>query len=176
MLPVGGPFDWGCTRRGVPEWFCIGDLLKGFNTHRCIPCCFYIKQATFLVMFCQIHFQAWRGGPSVPCYKHGQADLMKNLFVQLIYLFGFQCRFQSFVQVISRRVVLWAEETSTYTWSRFCTINCWPPTSNYQLSHLRSGQDSNSGLRGGRWECYHSATVPPLPPHFYFKNWHVKRH
>ena len=29
--------------------------------------------------------------------------------------------------------------------------------SNYQLSHLRLGRDSNSDLRGGRRECYHSA-------------------
>ena len=33
--------------------------------------------------------------------------------------------------------------------------------SNYQLSHLRSGQDSNSNLTGGRLECCHSSTVAP---------------
>ena len=27
------------------------------------------------------------------------------------------------VQVISQWVVLWAEETSTYSWSGFCTVN-----------------------------------------------------
>ena len=42
------------------------------------------------------------------------------------------------VQVISRRVVLWAEETSTYSWSRFCTANCRLSVNNYQLSHVRS--------------------------------------
>ena len=35
--------------------------------------------------------------------------------------------------------------------------------SNYQLSHLRPCRESNPGLRGGRRECYHSATVAPVP-------------
>ena len=39
-------------------------------------------------------------------------------------------------------------------------LRCKLPT-NYQVSHLRSGWDSNSDLRGGRRECYHSATVAP---------------
>ena len=42
-------------------------------------------------------------------------------------------------KVISRLVVGRADETSTYSWSRFCTVNCRPMASNYQLSHLRSG-------------------------------------
>ena len=42
-----------------------------------------------------------------------------------IYLFGFYVALNT-VQVISRRVVLWVEETSTYSWSRFCTVNCQP--------------------------------------------------
>ena len=65
------------------------------------------------------------------------------------------------VQVISRRIVGRAEETSTYSWSRFCTVNCRPTSSNYQLSHLRPCREPNPGLRGGRRECYHSATVAP---------------
>ena len=32
---------------------------------------------------------------------------------------------------LSTRVVLCAEETSTYSWSRFCTVNCRPLVSNY---------------------------------------------
>ena len=48
----------------------------------------------------------------------------------VFYLFGVLCRFQveSFntVQVISRRVVGRAEETSTYSSSRICTVNCRP--------------------------------------------------
>ena len=74
-------------------------------------------------------------------------------------LFGFYCQFHHIVLVISQLVVLWAEETSTYSWSRLCTVNCRPMASNYQLSHLRSGQDSNSNLRGGRREFCHSAIV-----------------
>ena len=34
-------------------------------------------------------------------------------------------------------------------------------TSNHQLSHLRLSKNLNSDLRGGRQECYHSATVAP---------------
>ena len=51
------------------------------------------------------------------------------------------------IQIISRWVVGSAEETSTYSWSRFCTVNCRPTASNYQLSHLRPGREP---LRGGR--------------------------
>ena len=54
------------------------------------------------------------------------------LFVYLWFYVAF-----SMVQVISRRVVRRAEETSTYSWSRFCTVKCRPTVSNYQLSHLR---------------------------------------
>ena len=77
----------------------------------------------------------------------------KDLFIYL----GFYVTFNT-VQVISRRVVGRAEETSTYSSSGFCTVNCLPTASNYQLSHLRPCQESNPGLRGGRRECYHSAT------------------
>ena len=61
----------------------------------------------------------------------------------LIYLFGgFYVAFNT-VQVISRRGV------------------GQPMARNYQLSHLRPGQEPNLDLRGGRRECYHSATVAP---------------
>ena len=76
-----------------------------------------------------------------------------------IYL-GLYVAFKT-VQVISRGVVGRAEETSTYSSLGFCTVNCRPTASNYQLSHLRPCQESNPGLRGGRRECYHSATVAP---------------
>ena len=52
-----------------------------------------------------------------------------------IYL-GFYVAFNT-VQVISRQVVGRAEETSTYSSLGFCTVNCRPTASNYQLSHLR---------------------------------------
>ena len=56
----------------------------------------------------------------------------KGIFVYL----GFYVAFNT-VQVISRRVVGRAEETSTYSLLGFCTVNCRPTASNYQLSHLR---------------------------------------
>ena len=73
-------------------------------------------------------------------------------YVQQIYLFIYLGVYVAFnvVQVISRWVVLWTEETSTYSWSRFCTVNCRPTVSNYQLSHLRPCWEPNPGLRGGR--------------------------
>ena len=84
-----------------------------------------------------------------------------------LYLFNYLGVYVAFntVQVISRRVVGRAEETSTYRSSGFCTVNCRPMASNYQLSHLRSGREPNPDLRGGKRECYHSTTVPP-PLHY----------
>ena len=57
------------------------------------------------------------------------------VFPLIVYL-GFYVAFNT-VQVISRRVVGRAEETSTYSSLGFCTVNCRPTASNYQLSHLR---------------------------------------
>ena len=95
---------------------------------------------------------------------HFQDSLLPNmhnfgLLCLFIYL-GFYIAFNT-VQVISRPVVGRADETSTYSWSVFCTVNCRPTASNYQLSHLRLCRELNPGLRGGRRECYHSATVAP---------------
>ena len=87
---------------------------------------------------------------------------VRSLYNLFIY-FGFYVTFNT-VQVISRRVVGRAEETSTYSWSRFCTVNCRPTASNYQLSHLRLCCESNPSLRGGRRECYHFVTVVPQEP------------
>ena len=83
-------------------------------------------------------------------------SIHQNLFIYL----GFYVAFNT-VQVISRRVVGRAEETSTYSLLGFCTVNCRPTARNYQLSHLRPCRESNPGFRGGRRECYHSATVAP---------------
>ena len=92
-------------------------------------------------------------------FKYKSRVLNMANFNGFIYL-GFYVAFNT-VQVISRRVVERAEETSTYSSSGFCTVNCRPTASNYQLSHLRSGREPNLGLRGGRGECYHSAIVVP---------------
>ena len=84
---------------------------------------------------------------------------MVAFFIRFIYL-GFYIVFNT-VQVISRQVVRRSEETSAYSWSRFCTVNCRPMASKYQLSHLRLCREPNPGLRGGRLEYYHSATTVP---------------
>ena len=90
-------------------------------------------------------------------------------------LFGVLCRFQH-CKVISRQVVGRAEETSTNSSLGFCTVNCRPTASNYQISHLRPCWGSNPGLRGGRRECYHSATVAPFSVFLYFhKHGHSSR-
>ena len=83
-----------------------------------------------------------------------------NVTFLFVYL-GFYVAFNT-VQVISRRVVGRAEETNTYSSLGLCTVNCRPTASNYQLSHLRSGQELNPNLRVGRRECYHCTTVAPL--------------
>ena len=83
-----------------------------------------------------------------------------HTYLYLFIYFGFYVAFNT-VQVISRRVVGRAEETSTFSSSGFCTVNCRPTASNYQLSHLRLCREPNPDLRGGRRGCYHSATVAP---------------
>ena len=74
--------------------------------------------------------------------------MLKPYIYLFIYL-GFYVAFNT-VQVISRRVVGRAEETSTYSSLGLCTVNCQPTASNYQLSHLRPSRGSNPGLRDGR--------------------------
>ena len=66
------------------------------------------------------------------------------------------------LQVISRRVVGRAEETSTYRFVR--VLYCKLPTNGKQLPAfpLETMRGLNPGLRGGRRECYHSATVAPI--------------
>ena len=85
--------------------------------------------------------------------------MLNSMSIFFIYL-GLYIAFNT-VQVISRRVVGRAEETSTYSSLGVCTVNCRPMASNYLLSHLRPCRESNHGLRGGRRECDHSATVAP---------------
>ena len=87
--------------------------------------------------------------------------IKSKLFINLFIYLGFYVAFNT-VQVISRRVVGRAEETSTYSSLGFCTVSCRPTASNCQLSHLRPCRGLNPGLRGGRRECYHSATVAPV--------------
>ena len=53
---------------------------------------------------------------------------MQLLYYILLYILDFNITFIT-VKVISREVVLWAEESSTYCWSRFNTVKCGPHTS-----------------------------------------------
>ena len=82
--------------------------------------------------------------------------MRQNLFIYL----GFHVTSNT-VQTISRLVVLWAEETSTYSWSRFCTVNCRPSVSNYQLYHLRAGFEPLTSVVGGVFVT----TAPPWSLH-----------
>ena len=70
--------------------------------------------------------------PGLPAVLQLRGYVYLFLFIYL----GFYVAFNT-VQVISRRVVGRAEETSTYSSLGFCTVNCRPTASNYQLSHLR---------------------------------------
>ena len=111
-------------------------------------------------------FVLWRVGiDRFDCIARSQTHwlfLQYICYLELLFIYlGFYVTFNT-VQVISRRVVGRAEETSTYSSLGFCTVNCRPTASNYQLSHLRPCWGSNPGLRGGRRECYHSATVAPF--------------
>ena len=81
------------------------------------------------------------------------------LSVYLFIYLGFYVAFNT-VQVISRRVVGRAEETSTYSSLGFCTVNCRPTASNYQLSHLRPCWESNPASEVGGESV---TTLPPGP-------------
>ena len=86
-----------------------------------------------------------------------------------LFIWGFTSFFNT-VQVISQWVVLWAEETSTCSWSRFCTVNCWPLVSNCHLSHIGFGVWTTD-LRGGRRVCL--TTAPPGPPNTVMEGLHL---
>ena len=76
------------------------------------------------------------------------------------YYLGFNVAFNT-VQVISRWVVGRAEETSTLSSLGFCTVNCRPTASNYQLSHLSPCGDRTPASEVGGESL---TTLPPWPP------------
>ena len=87
------------------------------------------------------------------------------IFIYLpIYLFIYLRFYVAFntVQVISRWVVGRAEETSTYSSSGFCLVNCRPTASNYQLSHLRPFLNHTPASEVGGESV---TTRPPWPLH-----------
>ena len=100
-------------------------------------------------------------------YIHYKNCVMANpvfiyLFYLFIYLFGVLRRYQHCTGHITTGS--WKGGGNQYiqlVCQGFCTVNCRPTASNYQLSHLRPCREQNPGLRGGRRECYHSATVVP---------------
>ena len=58
-------------------------------------------------------------------------SLLMSLSVLLILVIYLAlCRFNT-VQVMSQWAGLWVEEISTYSWSRFCIVNCQPTARNY---------------------------------------------
>ena len=71
----------------------------------------------------------WNDLPNHVKRSTSTSDFMKKLnthncaFIYLFIYLGFYIAFDT-VQVISRRVVGRAEETSTYSSSGFCTVNC----------------------------------------------------
>ena len=90
-------------------------------------------------------------------------QMMENLFIYLEFCIAFNT-----VQIISRWVVGRAEETSTNSWSRFCTVNCRPTASNYQLFPLEVGL--GTAPQSQRWEvrvlplCHHGSSYDGESP------------
>ena len=72
---------------------------------------------------------------------------------------GVLCRFQHCTGHIT--MGSWRGRGNQYSSLGLCTVNCRPVASNYQLSHLRPYREPNPSLRGGRRECYYSATMAP---------------
>ena len=105
----------------------------------------FIKKITLKVSFHKYCFN----------FPYQTTLLELNLFIYL----GFYVTFNT-VQVISQRVVGRAEETSTYSLSGFCTVNCCATASNYQLSHLRPCRESRKPAS----EVGGESVTPPLWP------------
>ena len=78
----------------------------------------------------------------------------------LIYLFGVLCRFQHCTGHITTGS--WKGRGNQYIQfvRGFCTVNCRPTASNYQLSQLRSCRESNPSLQVGGESVI---TLPPWP-------------
>ena len=81
--------------------------------------------------------------------------------IRFIYSFGVLCHLQHCTGHIMMGSWKGGGKQYIQLGSGFCTVNCRPTASNYQLCQLRPCWELNPGLRGGRRECYHSATVAP---------------
>ena len=102
---------------------------------------------TIFDQVCTMTLSSERGNKHIEYFERIDLSVLFN------YL-GFYIAFNT-VQIISRRGLLWADETRTYSWSSFCTANCLPLVRNCQLSHIRSGVSTRCPQR---WE----ASVLPL--------------
>ena len=113
------------------------------------------KQAVLLSVVVK-HIESDSVGLSVclGSMRSGWFDTTQKTICLSIYL-GFYVAFNT-KQVISQLVVLWAQDTSTYSWSRLCTVN-WLPIMGKKLP---SFQNRVRGLNQSpqRW----AARVLPL--------------
>ena len=91
-------------------------------------------------------------------FGYSYVNIMNTWF---IYLFWVLRRFQHCTGHITTGSFVGRGNQYIQLVSRFSTVNYQPMASNYQLSHLRPCREPNPGLRGGKRECYHSATVAP---------------
>ena len=84
-----------------------------------------------------------------PHYKITSENMWAS-HCDLFYLFGVLHRFQHCTGHIT--MGSWKGGGNQYIQlvSRFCTVNCRPTASNYQLSHLRPCREPDPSLRGGR--------------------------
>ena len=86
-------------------------------------------------------------------------DLQLDLFLFYFYLFGV---LRSFQQCTGHIMTGSRKGRGNQYIQLVKVLYCRPTASNYQLFHLRLCREPNPGLRGGRQECYHSATVAPI--------------
>ena len=99
----------------------------------------------------------WRGTSLVLTHKIFRNPIIKcsTHIIQFFIYLGFYITFNT-VQVISRWIVLGTEETRTYSWSRFCTVNC--RQNGKQLEAFPLEVQPGIELRSQSWE----ARVLPL--------------
>ena len=81
------------------------------------------------------------------------------VYIFILFIYYFIWGFTS----LSQWVVGRGEETSVYSSSGFCTVNCRPMASNYQLSYLRPCLEPNPSES--------VITLPPWNLHIYERLW-----
>ena len=89
---------------------------------------------------------------------HWSNILARSLDYSLFIYLGFYVTSNT-IQVISRRVVGRAEETSTFSWSGFCTVNCRQVTTSFPTWGRARNQTLASEVGGES-----GTTLPPYPP------------